>query len=97
VVSLAVVRCVWLRHDLATINRRPRRWKSQDRKKAHGEFESEHQPAPPATPASTRDVRPSRVVVALAALDDDLGLAESVEDFAVEQLIAQASVGALDV
>src|SRR5262245_66678236 len=30
-------------------------------------------------------------------LDDDLGLAESVEDFAVEQLIAQASVEALDV
>jgi hypothetical protein len=44
---------------------------------------------------STRDVRPSRVVVAPPALDDDLGLAESVEDFAVEQLIAQASVGAL--
>jgi hypothetical protein len=31
------------------------------------------------------------------ALDDDLGLAESVEDFAVEQLVAQASVEALDV
>jgi hypothetical protein len=46
---------------------------------------------------STRDVRPSRVVAAPPALDDDLGLAESVEDFAVEQLIAQASVGALDV
>jgi hypothetical protein len=71
--------------------------KSQDWKEAHGEFESEHQPAPPATPASTRDVRPSHVVVAPPALDDDLGLAESVEDFAVEQLIAQASVGALDV
>jgi hypothetical protein len=36
------------------------RWKSQDWKEAHGEFESEHQPAPRATPASTRDVRPSR-------------------------------------
>jgi hypothetical protein len=38
------------------------RWKSQDWKEAHGEFESERHPAPPATPASTRDVRPSRVV-----------------------------------
>src|SRR5262249_51326999 len=37
------------------------------------------------------------VVVAPPALDDDLGLAESVEDFAVEQLVAQASVEALDV
>jgi hypothetical protein len=27
-------------------------------------------------------------------LDDDLGLAQSVEDFAVEQLVAQASVEA---
>jgi hypothetical protein len=44
---------------------------------------------------ATSNVRPSRVVVAPPALDDDLGLAESVEDFAVEQLIAQASVGAL--
>jgi hypothetical protein len=35
--------------------------------------------------------------VAPPALDDDLGLAESVEDFAVEQLVAQASVEALDV
>jgi hypothetical protein len=42
-------------------------------------------------------VRPDRVVVAPPALDDDLGLAESLEDFAVEQLIAQASVEALDV
>jgi hypothetical protein len=37
------------------------------------------------------------LVVAPPALDDDLRVAESVEDFAVEQLIAQASVGALDV
>ena len=42
-------------------------------------------------------MRPDRVVVAPPALDDDLGLAESVEDFAVEQLVAQASVEALDV
>src|SRR5260370_18596476 len=38
-----------------------------------------------------------RVVVASPALDDDLGLAQSVEDLAVEQLIAKAGVEALDV
>ncbi len=37
------------------------------------------------------------IVVASPALDDDLGLAQSVEDLAVEQLIAKASVEALDV
>ena len=42
-------------------------------------------------------MRPNRVVVASPALDDDLGLAQSVEDLAVEQLIAKASVEALDV
>jgi hypothetical protein len=42
-------------------------------------------------------VRPDCVVVAPPALDDDLGLAESVEDFAVEQLVAKACVEALDV
>jgi hypothetical protein len=42
-------------------------------------------------------VRPDRVVVASPALDDDLGLAQSVEDLAVEQLIAKAGVEALDV
>jgi hypothetical protein len=31
------------------------------------------------------------------ALDDDLGFAKRVEDFAVEQLVAQASIEALDV
>jgi hypothetical protein len=67
------------------------RWKSQDWKEAHGEFESEHQPAPRPRQLVPRMCGPSRVVVALAALDDDLG------PFAVEQLIAQASVGALDV
>ena len=37
------------------------------------------------------------IVVASPALDDDLGLAQSIEDLAVEQLIAKASVEALDV
>ena len=41
-------------------------------------------------------MRPDRVEVAPPALDDDLGLAESLE-FAVAQLTAQASVEALDV
>jgi hypothetical protein len=42
-------------------------------------------------------VGPDRVVVASPTLDDDLGLAQSVEDLAVEQLIAKAGVVALDV
>src|SRR2546423_10164857 len=42
-------------------------------------------------------MRPDRVVVASPALDDDLGLAQRVEDLAVEQLIAKAGVEALDV
>jgi hypothetical protein len=42
-------------------------------------------------------VGPDRVVVASPALDDDLGPAQSVEDLAVEQLIAKAGVEALDV
>src|SRR5262245_44364601 len=37
------------------------------------------------------------LVVPPPTLDDDLGLAQSGEDFAVEQLVAQASVEALDV
>ena len=40
---------------------------------------------------------PDCIVVASPALDDDLGLAQSVEDLAVEQLIAKAGVEALDV
>ena len=40
---------------------------------------------------------PDRVVVASPALDDDLGLAQTVEDLAIEQLIAKAGVEALDV
>ena len=42
-------------------------------------------------------MRPDRVVVASPALDDDLGLAQSVEDLAIEQFIAKAGVEALDV
>src|SRR3989440_1063320 len=42
-------------------------------------------------------MRPDRIVVASPALDDDLGLAQTVEDLAVEQLIAKAGVEALDV
>jgi hypothetical protein len=42
-------------------------------------------------------VRPDRVEVAPPALDNDLGLPQSVEDFTIEQFIAQACVEALDV
>jgi len=35
---------------------------------------------------------PARVVVASPTLDDNLGLAQSVENLAVEQLIAKAAV-----
>src|SRR6476469_2183723 len=42
-------------------------------------------------------MRPDRVVVASPALDDDLRLADSVENLAVEQLIAKAGVETLDV
>ena len=40
---------------------------------------------------------PDRVGVASPALDDDLGLAQSVEELTVEQLIAKAGVEAPDV
>ena len=40
---------------------------------------------------------PDRVVVTSPALNDDLGLAQTVEDLAVEQLIAKAGVEALDI
>ena len=42
-------------------------------------------------------MRPDRIVMAPPAFDDDLGLAQSVEDLAVEQLVAKAGVEALDV
>ena len=40
---------------------------------------------------------PDRVVVASPAFDDDLRLAQSVEDLSIEQLIAKACIEALDV
>ena len=46
---------------------------------------------------SERRVGPDRVVVASPAFDDDLGLAQSVEDLSIEQLIAKACIEALDV
>src|ERR671910_952254 len=41
-------------------------------------------------------VRPDRIVVPAPALDDDLGLLERIEDLAVEQLVAELRVEALD-
>lgn len=43
-----------------------------------------------------RGMRPNGVVVPAPTLDDDLGLAQRVEDLAVKELIAQARVEALD-
>lgn len=40
-------------------------------------------------------MRPDRVEVTPPAFDDDLSLAQRVEDFTIEQLIAQACVEAL--
>ena len=40
-------------------------------------------------------MRPHRVVVMPPCFDDDLGLLEGVEDFAIEELIAQLGVEAL--
>ena len=42
-------------------------------------------------------MRPDRIVMAPPAFDDDLSFLEGVEDLAIEQLITQASVEALDV
>jgi len=48
------------------------------------------------SPIADRGVWPDGVVVPPPALDDDLRLPQRVEDFPVEQLVAQASVEALD-
>jgi hypothetical protein len=42
-------------------------------------------------------MRPDRIVMTPPAFDDDLSFSEGVEDLAIEQLIAQAGVEALDV
>ncbi len=53
---------------------------------------------PPMLAACIRVRRgPDRVVMASPALHDDPGLAQGVEDLAVKQLVAQASIEALDV
>jgi hypothetical protein len=41
-------------------------------------------------------MRPDSVVVSSPTLDDDLGLVQRVEDFAIEKLVAQARIEALD-
>ena len=41
-------------------------------------------------------MRPARIVVTSPALDDDLGLSKREEDFAIEELIPQPGVEALD-
>src|SRR5438552_9349966 len=48
------------------------------------------------SPVADRGMRPDGVVVPSPTLDDDLGLAQHVEDLAVEQLVAQARIEALD-
>jgi hypothetical protein len=42
--------------------------------------------------ASQSAVRPDGTVVAAPSLDQDLGLAERVKDFAIEQLVTEAGV-----
>src|SRR2546421_563429 len=49
------------------------------------------------SPVADRGMRPDRVVVPSPTLDDDLGLAQGVEDLAIEKLVAQPRVKALDV
>ena len=41
-------------------------------------------------------MRPDSVVVPPPTLDDDLGLAQRVEDLAIEQLVAQPGVDGVD-
>src|SRR5271163_2242405 len=48
------------------------------------------------SPVADRGMRANSVVVPTPALDDDLGLAQRVEDLAVEEFVAQARIEALD-
>src|SRR5215472_1318412 len=43
-----------------------------------------------------RSMRPDSIVVPSPTLDDDLGFAQRIEDLAVEKLVAQACIEALD-
>ena len=45
---------------------------------------------------ANRGMRPDRVVVTSPAFDDDLRLAQRIEDLAVEQLVAQPGIKTLD-
>ena len=53
-------------------------------------------PRVPAACSRVIFMRPDCIEVAPPTFDDDLGFAQGVEDFAIEQFIAQASVEALD-
>src|SRR5438045_3029096 len=48
------------------------------------------------SPVADRGMRPHRVVVTTPAFDDDLHLPQRVEDFAIEQLVAQPGIKTLD-
>jgi len=48
------------------------------------------------SPVADRGVRANHIVVTAPALDDDLRLAQGVEDLAIEQFVAQACVETLD-
>ena len=48
------------------------------------------------SPVADRGMRPDGVVVTTPALDDDLRFAQRVEDLAIEQLVAQPGIEALD-
>src|SRR5499433_3965081 len=48
------------------------------------------------SPVADRGMRPDRVVVTAPTFDDDLRLAQCVEDLAVEQLVPQPGIKTLD-
>ena len=58
--------------------------------------ESWHEHLRGGSPVADRRMRPDSVVVPPPALDDDLGLAQGVEDLAVKQLVAQPGIKTLD-
>src|SRR5438874_12446715 len=48
------------------------------------------------SPVADRGMRPDSVVVPPPTLDDDLGLAQRVEDLAIEKLVAQSRIDGMD-